>query len=283
MFCFAAGTVLAQMERHCPAIVAAARECLQRSGGAGARAADRVELDPGSFARVPDNAIDYALMEKSTAVSVVPCDIGWSDIGAWPAIGALTPADRDGNRVQGDSVLHDVRDSFIRSEHRLVGAVGVSDLVIVDTPDALLVAHASRAQDVKQLYTRLKEQGHEAHKLHRTVHRPWGTYTVLEEGPGFKIKRIEVKPGASLSLQMHQQRSEHWIVVSGTAHVVNGERELTVATNESTFIPPRNKHRLANPYSVELVIIEVQSGPYLGEDDIVRFDDQYGRVPVATG
>jgi mannose-1-phosphate guanylyltransferase/mannose-6-phosphate isomerase len=282
MFCFAAGTVIAEMERHCPAIVAAARECLERSR-AGSRDADRVELDAESFARVPEDSIDYALMEKSPSVSVVPCDIGWSDIGAWPAIGALTPADRDGNRVEGQSVLHDVHDSFIRSEHRLVGAVGLSNVVIVDTPDALLVADASRAQDVKHLYARLKEQGHEAHRLHRTVHRPWGTYTVLEEGPGFKIKRIEVKPGASLSLQMHQHRSEHWIVVSGTAHVVNGERELTVATNESTFIPPRNKHRLANPHNVELVIIEVQSGPYLGEDDIVRFDDQYGRVPVATG
>ena len=283
MFCFAAGTVIAEMERHCPAIVGAARECLERSRGAQGREADRVELDAESFARVPDNSIDYALMEKSSSVAVVPCDIGWSDIGAWPAIGALTPADRDGNRVEGESVLHDVRDSYIRSEHRMVGAVGLSNVVIIDTPDALLVADASRAQDVKHLYARLKEQGHEAHKLHRTVHRPWGTYTVLEEGPGFKIKRIEVKPGASLSLQMHQHRSEHWIVVSGTALVVNGDRELTVNTNESTFIPPRNKHRLANPHNVELVIIEVQSGPYLGEDDIVRFDDKYGRVPVATG
>jgi mannose-1-phosphate guanylyltransferase len=222
-------------------------------------------------------------MEKSSRVAVVPCDIGWSDIGSWTAIGALTSPDRDGNRVEGESVLHDVHDSYIRSEHRMVGAVGVSNLVIVDTPDALLVADASRAQDVKQLYARLKERGHEAHKLHRTVHRPWGTYTVLEEGPGFKIKRIEVKPHASLSLQMHQQRSEHWIVVSGTARVVNGEREFDVVTNESTFIPPRNKHRLSNPHDDELVIIEVQSGPYLGEDDIVRFDDVYGRVPVATG
>ena len=283
MFCFAAGTVVEEMTSHCPEIVARARECLERSRSAKAGESGQVELDAESFARVPDNSIDYALMEKSSRVAVVPCDIGWSDIGSWTAIGALAEADRDGNRVEGQSVLHDVRDSYIRSEHRMVGVVGISNVVIVDTPDALLVADASRAQDVKHLYARLKEQGHEAHKLHRTVHRPWGTYTVLEEGPGFKIKRIEVKPGASLSLQMHQQRSEHWIVVSGTAQVVNGDRELTVNTNESTFIPPRNKHRLANPYNVDLVIIEVQSGPYLGEDDIVRFDDQYGRVPVATG
>jgi mannose-1-phosphate guanylyltransferase len=171
---------------------------------------------------------------------------------------------------------------YIRSSKRVVGAVGVENLVIIDTPDALLVAARDRVQDVRQVYMQLKAKGHEAHKLHRTVHRPWGTYTVLEEGPGFKIKRIEVKPGASLSLQAHRHRSEHWVVVSGTAKVVNGEREFSVHTNESTFIPAGNKHRLENPTTAELVMIEVQSGDYLGEDDIVRFDDQYGRVPVAT-
>jgi mannose-1-phosphate guanylyltransferase / mannose-6-phosphate isomerase len=283
MFCFAAGTVIDEMTRHAPAILTAARECIERSRATTSRDHQDLELEGESFARVPDTSIDYALMEKSSRVAVVPCDIGWSDIGSWTAIGALTQADRDGNRVEGESVLHDVRDSYIRSEHRLVGAVGVANVVIIDTPDALLVADASRAQDVKHIYARLKAQGHESHKLHRTVHRPWGTYTVLEEGPGFKIKRIEVKPGASLSLQMHNHRSEHWIVVSGTAQVVNGDRELTVNTNESTFIPPRNRHRLANPHGVDLVIIEVQSGPYLGEDDIVRFDDQYGRVPAVHG
>jgi mannose-1-phosphate guanylyltransferase len=282
MFCFAAGTLLDEMQRHAPAIVEAARRCVESASPVSGRDFEQVELPAEAFGGVPEDSIDYAVMERSDKVAVVPCDIGWSDIGSWTAIGALTAPDAHGNRVEGESVLHDVRDSYIRSEHRMVGAVGVSDLVIVDTPDALLVAHASRAQDVRLLYARLKEQGHEAHKLHRTVHRPWGTYTVLEEGPGFKIKRIEVKPGASLSLQMHQHRSEHWIVVSGTAQVVNGERELSVATNESTFIPPRNKHRLSNPHNVELVIIEVQSGPYLGEDDIVRFDDRYGRVPAVA-
>ena len=280
MFCFAAGAAIDEMSRHCPEILEAARRCLARSRAAGN---EPLELEGESFKAVPDNSIDYALMEKSSNVAVVPCDIGWSDIGSWTAIGALTPADRDGNRVEGEAVLHEVRDTYVRSEHRVVGAVGVSNLVIVDTPDALLVAQASRAQDVKHLYARLKEKGHEAHKLHRTVHRPWGTYTVLEEGPGFKIKRIEVKPGASLSLQMHQQRSEHWIVVSGIADVVNGERAFEVNTNESTFIPPRNKHRLANSRKEPLVIIEVQSGPYLGEDDITRFDDVYGRVPAVHG
>jgi mannose-1-phosphate guanylyltransferase/mannose-6-phosphate isomerase len=283
MFCFAAGAVLDEMQRLSPAIVDAARRCMDAASSVDDRAAAQLELPAEPFAAVPEDSFDYAVMEKSDKVAVVPCDIGWSDIGSWTAIGALTAPDESGNRMEGESVLHDVHDSYIRGGHRMIGAVGLSNVVIVDTPDALLVAHASRAQDVKHLYARLKERGHEAHKLHRTVHRPWGTYTVLEEGPGFKIKRIEVKPGASLSLQMHHQRSEHWIVVSGTALVVNGERELTVNVNESTFIPARNRHRLANPHDSELVIIEVQSGAYLGEDDIVRFDDQYGRVKAVHG
>jgi len=282
MFCFSAGTVIEEMSRHCPDVLHGARDCLERSVAASGKDFTQVELDAELFGNVREDSIDYALMEKSSRVSVVPCDIGWSDIGSWTAIGALTPADRDGNRVEGEALLHEVRDSYVRSEHRLVGAVGISNVVIVDTPDALLVADASRAQDVKHLYARLKEQGHEAHKLHRTVHRPWGTYTVLEEGPGFKIKRIEVKPGASLSLQMHNRRSEHWVVVSGTAQVVNGDRDLTLQTNESTYIPAKNKHRLANPGDTQLVMIEVQSGDYLGEDDIVRFDDIYGRVPAVS-
>jgi len=283
MFLFGAGAILAQMRRYCPAIVDAAREALGRARTVRGDGIEQRELDAESFARSPDTSIDYAVMEKSDRIAVVACDIGWSDIGSWSAIGELSAPDGNRNRVEGEAVLHEVSDCYIRSEGRLVGAVGVRDLLIVETPDAVLVAQRHRAQDVRNLYNELKRRGHEAHRLHRTVHRPWGTYTVLEEGPGFKIKRIMVKPGASLSLQMHQHRSEHWIVVSGTAHVRNGERELTVATNESTFIPPRNRHRLGNRGTEPLVIIEVQSGPYLGEDDIVRFDDQYGRVPVVPG
>ena len=283
MFCFTAGSILAQMRRHCPDIVAAVEACVALSRPVAGDGWSQLELDPEGFGGVPDISIDYAVMEKSDRVAVIPCDIGWSDIGSWSAVGELAAADADRNRIEGDTVLHDVSGCYIRSEHRLVGAVGVADLLIVDTADAVLVAHRDRAQDVKSLYAQLKAKGHEAHRLHRTVHRPWGTYTVLEEGPGFKIKRIEVKPGASLSLQMHQHRSEHWIVVSGTAGVVNGDEQLTVNVNESTFIPPGHRHRLSNPTRAELVIIEVQSGPYLGEDDIVRFDDQYGRVPVVSG
>ena len=281
MFCFAAGTVIDEMAQHCPRILESVRGCIERSRAASGEGYAQLELEPESFAKVPEDSIDYALMEKSRNIAVVPCSIGWSDIGSWSAIGELAPADGQANRIEGEAVLVDVAGCYIRSPDRVVGAVGLRDLVIVDTPDALLVADKSRAQDVKQVFAQLKAKGHEAHKLHRTVHRPWGTYTVLEEGAGFKIKRIEVKPGASLSLQMHHHRSEHWVVVAGEASVVNGEDALVIATNESTFIPAGNKHRLANRTQEPLVMIEVQSGAYLGEDDIVRFDDQYGRAPAA--
>lgn len=282
MFCFPVGALLEEMERHCPKILGAVRKCIERSRIATGEGYSQLELESETFAEVPEDSIDYALMEKSDRVSVVPCAIGWSDIGSWSAIGDLAQADGNSNRIEAQAILHDVSGCYIRSADRVVGAVGLRNLVIVDTPDALLVADKSRAQDVKHIFAQLKAQGHEAHKLHRTVHRPWGTYTVLEEGAGFKIKRIEVKAGASLSLQSHKHRSEHWIVVGGTASVVNGDRELTVGTNESTFIPAGNKHRLSNRTDASLVMIEVQSGSYVGEDDIVRFDDVYGRAPAAT-
>lgn len=279
MFCFMADAMLKAMEEHCPEILASTATCIEQSRQAQGNGISQLELNSEWFAHVPDNSIDYAVMEKSRCVSVVPCSIGWSDIGSWSALGDLTEADVQGNRIDGQTqaLLHDVKNCYIKSDKRIVGAVGIENLVIVDTPDALLVADKSRAQDVKHLYAELKQQGHDAHKLHLTVHRPWGTYTVLEEDPRFKIKRIVVKPGESLSLQMHHHRSEHWIVVSGMAKVVNGDRELFVSTNESTFIPAGHKHRLENPGVLDLVMIEVQSGQYLGEDDIVRFQDVYGR------
>ncbi|EIM96463.1 mannose-1-phosphate guanylyltransferase [Paraburkholderia hospita] len=278
IFCFAAGTMLEQMKRHCPEILAATTACVEQSRTASGKDFAQIELDAESFAKVPDLSIDYAVMEKSDQIAVVPCSIGWSDIGSWTALGNLSEPDQDGNRIQGEALVHNTHNCIIQSNDRLLGAVGVDDLIVIDTPDAVLVAHKSSAQDVKHIYAKLKASGHEAHKLHRTVHRPWGTYTVLEEGNGFKIKRIEVKPGASLSLQMHHHRSEHWIVVRGMAKVVNGDQELYVNTNESTYIPAGHKHRLENPGILSLVMIEVQSGPYLGEDDIVRFEDQYGRA-----
>ncbi|MDR5834679.1 mannose-1-phosphate guanylyltransferase/mannose-6-phosphate isomerase [Caballeronia sp. LZ034LL] len=277
MFCLRAGTALAEMAQHCPDVLDATRTCLDAARRAAGADGAQIELDADTLARAPDISIDYALMERSSNVAVVRCDIGWSDIGSWNAMGELSPADERGNRVEGEALLHDVSNCYVRSDSRLVGAVGVEDLLIVDTSDALLVANRHRAQDVRHVYAALKASGHEAYKVHRSVHRPWGIYTVLEEGSRFKIKRIEVKPGASLSLQLHHHRSEHWIVVSGMALVVNGENEFYVRTNESTYIPAGHKHRLTNPGVVDLVMIEVQSGEYLGEDDIVRFDDNYGR------
>jgi mannose-1-phosphate guanylyltransferase / mannose-6-phosphate isomerase len=277
MFCFSAGNMLREMHLHCPDILEATRVCLEQSRRVQGKGHVQIELDSETFGRVPDASIDYAVMEKSGNVSVVPCSIGWSDIGSWTAVSEFTEADEQGNRIVGEVMLHDVGNCYIQSNQRIVGAVGVNNLIVIDTPDALLVSDRSRAQDVKHLFARLKAQNHETHRLHTTVHRPWGTYTVLEEGPRFKIKRIVVKPEGRLSLQMHHHRSEHWVVVSGMARVVNGDKVFFINTDESTYIPAGHKHRLENPGLVDLVIIEVQSGEYLGEDDIVRFDDKYGR------
>lgn len=287
MFCFSAGSMLRAMERHCPAILEATRECFNRSRRVEGNGGAQVELNIEYFDLVPEDSIDYAVMEKAarpsvmgnaTCVAVVPCSIGWSDIGSWTALGDLTAPDSNGNRIDGEAFLYNTENCYIQSNQRVVGAVGVHNLIVIDTPDALLIADKACAQDVKHIYGELKAQGHEAHKLHRTVHRPWGTYTVLEEGPRFKIKRIVVKPGARLSLQMHHHRNEHWVVVSGMAKVLNGDRETYVNINESTYIPAGHKHRLENPGVVDLTMIEVQSGEYLGEDDIVRFEDNYGRT-----
>jgi len=281
MFCFSAGAILRELERCSPEVLSAVRSCIEQSRVAEGAAVTQLELNAEAFAMVPDISIDYAVMEKSRDVAVVPCNIGWNDIGSWDAVAELSAPDAEGNRVHGEAMLHDSADNFIQGEDRMVGVVGVNNLIIIDTPDALLVADRSRAQDVKHIYAGLKARGHDSHRLHRTVHRPWGTYTVLETGDRFKIKRIEVKPGAALSLQMHHHRSEHWIVVHGMAKVVNGEREFLLDTNESTYIAAGHKHRLENPGVIALVMIEVQSGEYLGEDDIVRFEDVYGRAQAA--
>jgi len=273
MFCFRVGDFLSELARCAPEVSAAVAAAWQATS----RKALPVAIDAESFARIADISVDYAVMEKAARVAVVPGRFDWSDIGSWQALGDLVPADAAGNRVQGEAVLVDSKDCYVRSEDRLVAALGVENLLVVDTPDALLVADRSRAQDVKSIVLRLKASGHESARLHRTVHRPWGTYTVLEEGPRFKIKRIVVKPGASLSLQYHHRRSEHWVVVSGTARIVNGEREITLGADQSSYIPAGAAHRLANPGTVDCVMIEVQSGDYLGEDDIVRLEDNYGR------
>ncbi|OHX11289.1 mannose-1-phosphate guanylyltransferase/mannose-6-phosphate isomerase [Chromobacterium sphagni] len=280
MFCFAAETMRAELARHAPDVLASVAACLEVSPdlvGAGRR---QRELDRDSFSRCADISIDYAVMERSSEVAVVPCELGWSDIGSWDSLAKEYPQDENGNASCGETLLHDTHNSFVQSCGRLVATLGVDNLLVIDTPDALLVADRTRSQEVRNIAAELKRRGHPAYLLHRTSQRPWGQYTVLEDSPHYKIKRIVVRAGASLSLQLHHHRSEHWIVVSGTALVINGEDEKLVHTNQSTFIPAGKRHRLANPGVIELVMIEVQSGDYLGEDDIVRFDDHYGRGPA---
>lgn len=278
MFCFKTDVFLRALEKHAPEVHAAALSCWQASR----RKTTPIELD-SSFANIQSISVDFAVMEKAQQVAVVPGEFGWSDLGSWDAVCALAPADKKGNRTEGEAVLIDSSNCYVRSEDRVVAALGIDDLVIVDTPDALLVSKKDRVQDVKQVVEQLKSKRHESYRIHRMAYRPWGTYTVLGEGNRFKIKRIEVKPGASLSLQMHHHRSEHWVVVSGTAKVTNDDQTFLVRTNESTFIPAGHKHRLENPGTINLVMIEVQSGEYLGEDDIVRFEDKYGRSQNKSG
>ncbi|MDD4885426.1 MAG: mannose-1-phosphate guanylyltransferase/mannose-6-phosphate isomerase [Thiomonas sp.] len=278
LFCFRVDAVLSELAQHAPSVLESVQACLGASQQLQNAGISLIELQAESFEFAPDISIDYALMENSAHVAVVPCDIGWSDIGSWNALSALQVPDPDGNRLNGQALVHDAQNCYVQGADRVVALVGVRDLIIVDTPDALLVADRHRAQDVKQIAAQLKARGHVAYKLHREVYRPWGTYTVLEEGEHFKIKRIVVKPKHALSLQMHYHRSEHWVVVSGTARVVNGEMDVLIRTNESTYIPAGIRHRLENPGILDLVMIEVQSGAYLGEDDIVRFEDVYGRT-----
>ncbi|MCG8669309.1 MAG: mannose-1-phosphate guanylyltransferase/mannose-6-phosphate isomerase [Pseudomonadales bacterium] len=279
MFCFPVDLVLSELDEYADDLSGLARTCLEKSSVQDSGGVSFCELDAESFVEMPDISIDYALMEQSSEVACVPGTFDWSDIGSWNALKELIPEDEDGNRQQAESILIDTSSTYVMSDQRLIATVGVDDLVIVDTEDAILVAKSDRVQDVKKAVHKLKKEGHEAHKLHKTVMRPWGTYSILEEGPRVKIKRIMVKPGAKLSLQMHHHRSEHWIVVQGIAKITDNEhKESLVNTNESTFIPAGHKHRLENPGVIDLIVIEVQSGEYLGEDDIVRFEDKYGRV-----
>lgn len=245
---------------------------------------DFVRAAKDAFAACPSDSIDYAVMERITAgvaglpkAAVIPLSAGWSDVGAWDSLWQVLPKDAAGNALRGDVMLHDTADTLAFSESRLVACVGVRDLVVVETPDAVLVAHKDRTQDVKKIAERLKRESRSEANLHRKVERPWGSYDGVDAGERFQVKRIVVKPGASLSLQMHHHRAEHWIVVRGTAKVTRGEETLLVTENQSTFIPLGTTHRLENPGKVPLEMIEVQSGSYLGEDDIVRFEDHYGR------
>ncbi|GAB4060325.1 mannose-1-phosphate guanylyltransferase/mannose-6-phosphate isomerase [Uliginosibacterium sediminicola] len=248
------------------------------------RDADFIRVDKAIFAACPSDSIDYAVMEKLGehpelgAAIVVPLDAGWNDVGAWDALWDVSKKDAQGNVTRGDVMLHGSEDSLVFAGSRLVAAVGVKGLVVVETPDAVMVADKAHAQDVKAIVTRLKAEGKTLALNHRKVYRPWGWYDSIDMGPRFQVKRIVVNPGAKLSLQMHHHRAEHWIVVSGTAEVTNGDKVLLLSENQSTYIPLGTVHRLANPGKLPLEIIEVQSGSYLGEDDIVRFEDTYGRT-----
>jgi len=248
------------------------------------KTSDAKFVRPGKeeFAAVPSESIDYSVMEQCPdsqfAIHMVALDAGWSDLGAWDAVWGVLPKDAQGNAYVGDVLLTDSHNSLVQATSRLVSLVGVRDLVVIETPDAVMVADKSRSQEVKHIVSALQKNGREEHTLHRKVHRPWGWYDSIDEAERFKVKRIMVKPGASLSLQKHHHRAEHWIVVKGTAEITNGDKVLLLTENQSTYIPLGEVHRLANPGTLPLEIIEVQSGSYLGEDDIVRFEDTYGRV-----
>jgi mannose-1-phosphate guanylyltransferase / mannose-6-phosphate isomerase len=239
-------------------------------------------IAPKAFEACPADSIDYAVMEKTQDALVVPLAAGWSDVGSWAALHAASPADAHGNVTHGDVVSTDTAGCYLYSESRLVSAVGLEDHVVVETKDAVLVAPRSRVQDVKKLVQQLKERGRYEHSLHREVFRPWGSYDSLEKGPRFQVKRLKIKPGGTLSLQLHHHRAEHWVVVAGTARITRGEEVFLLGENESTYIPMGVRHRIENPGTIPLEIIEVQSGSYLGEDDIVRLEDNYGRKGTNT-
>lgn len=274
MFCFRADALLAVAAQTCPDVLSAAEACHAQATSH----ESPVEFAREAFLAQPDISIDYAIMERAPKVAVVPASFDWSDIGSWKAMSDLDEADGDGNRVRGQAILVESANCYIQSDTRMVAAVGVSDLVIVDTGDAVLVSHRERAQQVKLVVERLRATNHAAASVHQTVHRPWGSYTVLEDAEDCKVKRLTVKPGHVLSLQLHHRRSEHWTVVEGTAKVRVGEREFLLNRNESTYIPMDTVHRLENPTDTDIHLIEVQCGDYFGEDDIVRLEDRYGRV-----
>jgi mannose-1-phosphate guanylyltransferase/mannose-6-phosphate isomerase len=273
MFVFPARLLLAELERWQPALVAACRAAADRA----VPDLEFLRLEEAAFASAPSISIDYAVMERTARAAVVACDIGWSDVGSWRALWSVADKDDAGNVTQGDVVLRNVSNSYIRADHRLVSVIGLDGVAVVETPDAILVAAASAAAEVRGVVDMLKAAGRREVAEHIRVYRPWGYYESVDAGSRFQVKRIGVKPGGRLSLQMHHHRAEHWIVVKGTAEVVRGNETLLLHENESIYIPLGCAHRLSNPGRIELELIEVQSGAYLGEDDIVRLDDVYGR------
>ena len=273
MFLFKASAMLAELERLVPDVVSCCRAALEQDSAD----LDFLRLEREAFAKCPNIAIDVAVMEKTTLGSVLPLDAGWSDVGSWSALWETSDRDQDGNVLQGRVIAEESRNCYMRSEHRLVVGLGVENLVVVETDDAVLIADRDKAQSIKTVVKHLEDSGSPEGKAHRKIYRPWGSYTGVTEGNRWQVKRISVKPGASLSLQMHHHRAEHWVVVKGTALVERDGQEQLVGENQSTYIPMGCKHRLSNPGRIPVEMIEVQSGEYLGEDDIVRFEDRYGR------
>jgi mannose-1-phosphate guanylyltransferase len=275
MFMFKASRYLQELALHAPDILAVCKDAIATE----TPDLDFVRVDADIFATCPDDSIDYAVMEKTDAAAVVPLDAGWSDVGSWSSLWeTASNKDRDRNVVIGDVILDGVHNSYINSEQRLISVIGLDDVVVVETKDAILVANMNKVQDIKNVVNQLKAEKRPEFEFHREVFRPWGSYDSIDNGERFQVKRICVKPGEKLSVQMHHHRAEHWIVVSGTAKVTNGEQTLLLSENESTYIPIGVVHALENPGRIPLELIEVQSGSYLGEDDIVRFSDRYGRI-----
>jgi mannose-1-phosphate guanylyltransferase / mannose-6-phosphate isomerase len=281
MFVLRASTWLAALAQYRPDIAKATEAAWKNKAMDQSGEVTFVRPDKALFTAVPSESIDYAVIEKCTAgsfaVNMVELDAGWNDLGAWDAVWQVGKQDAEGNVISGDALLANTKNSLVHASSRLVSTVGVENLIIVETADAVLVADRKNSQDVKSIVSQLEQQKREEKNLHRKVARPWGWYDSVDEGERFKVKRIQVKPGASLSLQMHHYRAEHWIVVKGVAEITNGDKIITLTENQSTYIPQGQTHRLANPGKTPLEIIEVQSGSYLGEDDIVRFEDTYGR------
>jgi len=275
MFLFRASRYLKELGEFAPAMVAAAKAALDGAK----RDVDFLRLDRAAFEACPADSIDYAVMEKTADAAVLPIDVGWSDVGSWSALWEIADQDPDGNAHHGDVMAIGCRNTLAWGGRRLVSLLGLEDVIVVDTDDALLVAARGQVQQVKEIVARLKAENRPQASVHRKVYRPWGSYDGVDSGERFQVKRIVVKPGAALSLQMHHHRAEHWIVVKGVGRVTCGEEVFLLAENQSTYIPLGSKHRLENPGTEPLELIEVQSGNYLGEDDIVRFEDVYGRGP----
>jgi len=273
MFVFKAGRFLTELGLYAPDILEASTAAYRTARSD----LDFVRIGKPAFEACRSESIDYAVMEKTRDAVVLPLDAGWSDVGSWSSLFDALPADADGNVLHGDVLVHDTHDCYVHSSSRLVTAVGMDEHIIVETKDAILVAPKHRVQDVKELVTMLKKAGRSESAWHREVYRPWGSYDSIDDGDRFQVKHMELKPGGSISLQMHHHRAEHWIVVQGTAKVTCGDKSFLLSENESTYVPIGAKHRIENPGKVALHIVEVRSGTYMGEDDIVRFEDNYGR------